>query len=343
MLNKIVLSLVAIPLVATSLIAGIKKVEITPMVGKKIYNYSDDKPRFDDGKVVLGGRANVYVTDSTSIQLGIEGSKDNPIEIPGRTGASTDLLRGMVNVQKDIPNRSRVTPYVFAGLGGEKVYKTVKSTNLDSQMFYNGGVGLRYSVNDKVDLVSEARVIHKVEDKDTDLIGNVGVGFKFGMPQHRPVKTLQDLAAMTPAPAPTPMAPAKVEPEVLPAEPAPEVEPIIVGSLDEKEAAVSSEVVGEDTGCAPTSDVTETCPSDRDTVTQQGEVESGYYIQVISLARNSADKVTRRLDRMGLSYRLENNGTMTRVLVGPFASRGAARRSLRKAKRVSRDAFIVSR
>ncbi len=343
MLNRIVLSLVAIPLVATSLVAGIKKVEITPMIGKKIYNYSDDKPRFDDGKVVLGGRANIYVTDSTSIQLGIEGSKDNPIEMPGRTGATTDLLRGMVSLQKDIPNRSRVTPYVFAGLGGEKVYKTVKSTNLDSQMFYNGGVGLRYSVNNKVDLVGEARVIHKVEDKDTDIIGNVGLGLKFGVPQHKPAKTLQDLAAMTPAPAP--VAPVEVAPEVLPAEPAPEIEPVIVGSLDEKEAAVSGEIVEnvESSDCAPTSDVTETCPSDRDSVADQEGVESGYYIQVISLARNSTDKVTNRLDRMGLSYRLENSGAMTRVLVGPFASRSDARRSLRKAKRVSRDAFIVSR
>ncbi len=338
-MNKFIMSMVAVSMISGSLFAGIKKWEITPMVGKKLYNYSADKPRFDDSKVVLGGRVNAYINDTTSIQLGVEGSKDNPIEVPGRVGAKTDLLRGMVSLQKDIPNRSRVTPYLFAGLGGEKIYKSVKSTNVDSQMFYNGGAGLRYSVNPKVDLVAETRVIHKVEDQDTDLIGNVGIGYKIGgaTRSKRPVKTLADLAAATPKRVPPvvqPAAPAVIEPE-----PVEEVEPIIEGSLDEKEMAVSSEVV--DSGCEPT-DITDTCPSSRDE-SSVGGVESGYYIQVISLRKNSTDAIASRLDRARLQYTFEDNGDMTRVLVGPFSSRAAAKRTLRKAKRISRDAFIIHR
>ena len=338
-MNKFLLSGFIATIVGGSLYAGVKKWEVTPMIGKKIYNYSDDKPRFDDSKVVLGGRVNAYFNDTTSLQLGIEGSKDNPIYKPGRVGAKTDLLRGMVSIQKDIPNRSRVTPYVFAGLGGEKVYKTEPSTNVDSQMFYNAGAGLKYGVNDKVDLVAETRVIHKVEDQDTDLIGNIGVGFKFGGSSHQKTKTLDDLRAQMPKTS----TPKVAEPEVLPAvqvEAEPEVEPIIVGSLDEKEQAVSSEVV--DDGCESV-DITEGCPADRTTDSSNMGVESGYYIQVISLARNTTDKITSKLDRAGFSYTFENAGGNTRVLVGPYASRSAAKRALRKLKRVKRDAFIVSR
>jgi len=341
MLKKYVLSAMSVTLLAGSLFGGVKKWEITPMVGKKLYNYSDDKPRFDDSKPVLGGRLNAYVTDTVSLQLGVEGSKDNPIYMPGREGAKTDLLRGMASIQKDLPNRSRVTPYIFGGLGGEKVYKTVKSTNLDSQMFYNGGVGLRYSVNPKVDLVAETRVIHKVEDSDTDIIGNVGVGYKIGgrvEAPKRPVKTLDDLRAqlpkVTPAPIVEPATPVIEESEVE------EVEPIIAGSIDEKEGAVVNGEV--DNGCAPSS-VEDTCPSSRDDSGSSDMIESGYYVQVISLKRNSTDAITSRLEKLGFGYKLENNGNMVRVLVGPYSSKSGAKRALRRLKRVKRDSFITHR
>jgi len=109
-----------------------------------------------------------------------------------------------------------------------------------------------------------------------------------------------------------------------------------VGSLDEKEQAVSAEVV--DSGCA-SEDITAGCPADRG----DAGVESGYYVQVISLARNSTDKITSKLDSKGFGYTFENAGSRTRVLVGPYASKGAARRALRKLKRIKRDSFIVSR
>jgi opacity protein-like surface antigen len=329
------ISTVAVSLLGSMVFAG-PKYEITPMVGKKLYNYSDDSPRFDDGQAVLGGRANIYFNDTTSVQLGVEGSKDNPIAKPNRAGATTDLLRGMVSIQKDIPTKGRVTPYVFGGLGGEKIYKPEATTNVDSQMFYNGGAGLRYNVNDKVDLVAETRVIRKVEDDDTDIIGNVGVGFKFG----NRAKSIQDLAALTPPKPVTPVAPvAPVAPPAVIEEPVEEAPSIIVGSLDEKESAVSEEVI--DSDCGDVADVTATCGSDRDT--SSSSVSSGYYIQVISLARNSTDPITRRLDSKGFAYTLEDNGSNTRVLVGPYSSRSAARSALRRLKRIRRDAFIVSR
>jgi len=338
-LNKILLSGFVTMLVGGTLFAQIERVEVTPMVGKKIYNYSDDKPRFDDGKVVFGGRVNAYFNDTTSLQLGVEGSKDNPIYKPNVTGATTDLLRGTVSIQKDIPNRSRITPYVFAGFGGEKIYNTEPSTNVDSQMFYNGGAGLKYYVNENVDLVAETRVIHKVEDQDTDLIGNVGLGLKFGGRKQN-VKTLDDLRAQIPQ---RPVTVAK--PVILPAEQvtqAPvmaEPEPVIVGSLDEKEMAVNADLDGD---CAPV-DITDGCESDRADMDRSVGLSHGYYIQVISLSRTSPRKITSRLNRAGFSYTIENARSAKRVLVGPYSSRAAASRALRKLRRIKRDAFIVKK
>jgi hypothetical protein len=303
------------------------KYEITPMIGKKIYNYSDDSPRFDDGEPLLGVRANVYINDKASVRLGLDGSKDNGIEIPNRVGATTDLVRGTLGVQYDVPTKGRVTPYVYGGLGGEKIYKTNRANNVDSQMFYNGGVGLKYSVNEKVDLVGEVQGIHKVEDSDTDLIGHVGVGFKLG---GQKAKTLKDLEAMTPettpapAPEPEPVAPA-VE----------EVEPI-VEPLDSKEVAVSEPVVesydnGEIGACGSHRGESEVV---------SGALESGYYVQVVALSKNSTDAMISRLSSKGFDVVTQDAGDVTRVLVGPYSSRNAASKALWKLKRVKKDAFI---
>ncbi len=323
-MKKLITSLVALSALATYSQA-MPKTEITGMLGKKVYNYSDDSPRFDDGEPLLGARANVYINDKVSVRLGIDGSKDNGIAIPGRVGAKTDLVRGTAGLQVDVASKGRVTPYVYGGLGGEKVYKTNPADNVDSQMFYNGGAGIRYSVNNKVDLVGELQGIRKVEDQDTDLIGHVGVGYKFG---GQKAKSLEDLAALTP---PTP----KPEPQIELA--APITEPV-VEPMDSKEMAVAEPV--EESVTTYDNGEIGSCGSDRATVGINGVVESGYYVQVIALRKNSTDAMTSRLERKGFNYVTQDAGDVTRVLVGPFSSRKAAGMTLRKIKRFKRDAFI---
>ncbi len=328
-MKKLISSMVVLSAIATSSQAA-PKVEITGMVGKKIYNYSDDSPRFDDGKALLGARANIYVKDRVSVRLGVDGSKDNPIEIPGRVGAKTDIVRGTFGLQYDVASKGRVTPYIYGGLGGEKIYQTNPANNVDSQMFYNGGAGIKYRVNDKVNLVGELQGIRKVEDGDKDVIGHIGVGYKFG---GQKVKTLQDLAAMTP-----PAAPATVEEPVAPAVEEPATTELIVEPLDAKEAAVA-EPIKEAVSTYDNGEIG-SCGSDRATATAGGEVESGYYIQVIALRKNSTDAMISRLEKHGFNYVTQDAGDVTRVLVGPFSSRSAARKTLRRVKRLKRDAFI---
>ncbi len=318
-------------LLSVSVFAG-PKFEITPMVGKKMYNYSDDAPRLDDGEALIGASANAYVTDRVSLQVAAEASKENHMIKTGEPDAWTDLERGMVNVQYDVPTKgklSKITPFVLGGLGYERLHKSEASTNVDSQMFYNAGAGLRYNINDRVDLVAESRVIHKVEDQDTDLIGSLGLGFKFGQKQKEKQKamSLADLRAKTQKATPAVVA----TPVVAPVAPA----PVVVEAAPE----VVSTRIEYDSGVVDMchDDVTSSCPSDR---AQEAGAASGYYVQVIALRKNSTDVITSRLDAKGYNYTFQSNGDLTRVLAGPYESRAAAKRALSGLKKIRRDAFI---
>lgn len=310
----------------SSIVYAGPKYEITPMVGKKIYNYSDDAPRFDDGEALIGVRANGYLTNQVSVQLGVEASKNNKMG----DGGETDLERGMLSLQYDIPSKGRVTPFVLAGVGYEKLHRSAPG-NVDSQAFYNTGAGLRYSVNNRVDLVAEVREIHKVEDQDDDLIGSIGVGYKYGNTcQTTPVKgipvkalSMKELAALTPKTVVAPVAPAVVVP--IPA-------PVVVTPV--------AEVI--DTRIEYDTSHVDICNGA--TITESYEDVSaeiqGYYVQVIALRKNSPDVIISRLNAKGYDHVLKGEGNLTRVLVGPYESRGAAKSALRGLKKVRHDAFI---
>jgi len=327
------------------------KYEITPMVGKKIYNYSDDAPRFDDGEALIGVRANAYVTDRVSVQLGVEASKGNK-EGTGTpaayNGAETDLERGMVNVQYDIPSKGKITPFINAGAGYEKLHRDEPTANppLSSQAFLNAGAGLRYNVNKRVDLVAEARVIHKVEDQDDDAIGSVGVGFKFGntcasaAPKGISTKalTLDELAALAPKKVEKPVAP--VVAPVAPVEVVAEEE-----IVDAKEAAVRGVAEKEpnivyDTSKVNVCDVNAPMAEDETIDADTFSDMRGYYVQVIALRKNSPDVIISRLKAKGYDHVLKGEGNLTRVLVGPYENRAAASSALRGLKKIRRDAFI---
>ena len=176
--------------VSLPLLAG-PKIEVTPYLGKKIHNYSEDAIRFDDGKALLGIKINGFITEKISTQLAFESSKDNPMG----DGGKTDIERGMLNVQYDFaPRYFGISPYVLGGWGYENLNRRAPN-NVDSGSFYNLGAGLKYQINERVNIAAETRVIRKVEDQDTDVIGTLGVGYIFGKIQK--VLTLQDIRERT--------------------------------------------------------------------------------------------------------------------------------------------------
>jgi len=91
----------------------------------------------------------------------------------------TDVDRFYINGLKEMHiENSKAIPYVFAGLGYE--YVNDKNLGIESQGFFNAGGGLKYSLNEKFRLISEAKAIKKFRDSDLDIVALVGVGMLFG-------------------------------------------------------------------------------------------------------------------------------------------------------------------
>ncbi len=70
-------------------------------------------------------------------------------------------------------------------------------------------------------------------------------------------------------------------------------------------------------------------------------VESGYYVQIIAFSKSTPDAVISKLESKGFNnYKFQNVGEITKLIVGPYPTRKAAAKVLKKLKRVRRDAFI---
>jgi len=309
--------------------------EIMPTVGKKIAN---DDTTLDDSKVLLGVRGTAYVTPNIGIQLVGETSSANPTI----GGGDTDIERGAVNVLYE-GGTQKVRPYVVAGVGYEMTHgATVKTTNDDSQMFYNAGAGVKFGLTDRVSLVTEVKGMHKVENSDNDVIGTVGVGVKLGAVE-KPVPNCNTPKAMSldqfakmckteqpaaPAQVAAPVQQLQQEPQVV-EEPAP--------------APAPQEVVDEKTKCVVDMEgpvVTDETAS----VQESGTIPEGYYVQMAALFKGNGDMLTSRLERKKYPYVLYNTKRFgkdaTLVLAGPYETRKEAAVALRYLKRLSRKAFV---
>jgi hypothetical protein len=81
----------------------------------------------------------------------------------------------------EIESKYILTPYVFAGLGYEYVMDS--RPNFDSQFYIDGGVGLRYPLQNNINIVSELKAMHMLKsnsDQDAEFAFYVGVGMPFG-------------------------------------------------------------------------------------------------------------------------------------------------------------------
>ncbi len=81
-------------------------------------------------------------------------------------------------------------------------------------------------------------------------------------------------------------------------------------------------------------------------VAQQGSanldlIENGYYVQIIAFSKSTPDAVISKLESKGFNnYKFQNVGEITKLIVGPYSTRKAATKILKKLKKVKRDAFI---
>ena len=321
--------------------------EIMPTVGKKITN---DDSTLDDSKVLWGIRGTAYVTPNVGIQLVGETSSANPTI----GGGDTDIERGSLNILYEGGTKN-IRPYVVAGAGYEATHgATVQTTNDDSQMFYNAGVGVKFGVTDRVSVVTEVKGMHKVENHDDDVIGTVGVGVKLGeiskpapncdtpkaMSLDQFAKMCKTKKTVTPVQVVEPAPQLQHEPKVV-------TEPVeqVVEEATVQSVSTSQDVVDEKTKCVVDVDLEGPVVMDDDTAAQEsGTIPEGYYIQMAALFKGNGELLTSRLERKKYPYVLYNTKRFGKdailVLAGPYETRKEAVVALRYLKRLSKKAFV---
>ncbi len=313
------------------------KIEITPTLSKQI---SKKEKTLDDSKVMLGIRGTAFINDNVGLQAVLESSNNNKTLGTGGTYGKSDIERGTLNAVYEVTGH-RVRPYGVVGVGYERTHDdslhTVTHNNDDSQVFYNAGVGVKFGINKNIDLVTEVKAIHKVENSDDDIIGTVGVGVKFGEnAQKTPTcaapkaLSLQQFSKMCKTPTPAPVAVVSTAPVVMPVQPQQVVQNVRVQQPVEQQVQTPENCVVE---------------VDQSVEVPAGDViPEGEYVQMAALFKGNGTLLTSKLERKNYPYTMYNTKRFgkdaTLVLVGPYESTKEARVALRYLKRLSRKAFI---
>jgi hypothetical protein len=93
--------------------------------------------------------------------------------------ASTDVDRFYINGLHNIQTGyNRLNPYVYAGFGYERVDD--EYNDYKSQGFFDAGMGLKFALSERVNLLADVQAIKKFRDNDLDILTSVGLGFFFG-------------------------------------------------------------------------------------------------------------------------------------------------------------------
>jgi hypothetical protein len=136
----------------------------------------------DNGNVTSNDHDSVDVTsnDQDSSDIAKPSTNlDNKLASKNNNTRSreTDLHRVYVNGVKNINLNNKLNGSLLAGVGYEFVEN--EYFDVEDQPFVNIGAGLSYEVNDKIDLVSQAKMLYKIDNYDFDTIIDVGLSFKF--------------------------------------------------------------------------------------------------------------------------------------------------------------------
>lgn len=199
--NKLVLSSVYASLLLTAA-ASVSAAEqatglyIAPSVG---YQYFDSE-RFDDSFNVDGLENDAAYGLGVGYGAGLWASELKYDQVNTETnvsaGDSTDVefKHWHLDVLRFFNEDKNWTPYIAAGMGDGKYQ--IDGAQDDHQTFVNAGVGVIKALSKHVDLRTEVRAQHSLDEEMTDVLLNVAVAYNFGAaPEPKP----------EPEPAPAPV------------------------------------------------------------------------------------------------------------------------------------------
>ncbi len=336
-----------------SLSAQAVKLEIMPTISKA---FDADKDSLKDDEILYGLRTNLFLNNEVAIQAGFEASTSNVMS----DGGKTDIERVMLNLVLEKDLGSKIIPYALIGGGYEKVHRSsTPSTNDDSQGFANLGIGLKYNINHRINILTEARLLRKLENDDNDVVATIGLGVKLGEIKKRRshVPSITETSDAENA-----ISLAKLR----------EIQENRKKMLSQQPKTVEvprNEVIAQEVSTVTTmqaySQINE-IPSnaiildehesiednmgvqtyiDNSTVSSdESHSDTGYYVQLAALFEGKGESLILRLEQKNYHYMLHNvqrfGKHATLVLVGPYQSRSEAGIALRYLKRLKSDAFI---
>ncbi len=132
------------------------------------------------------GDANKAAGNDTSYSVGIGYQTNTPLALEAVflhsdadiAGEDHNLYQYRLDALYSLPEftTTKLTPYVAAGTGINDIGGSDPSTNL----IVNIGGGVKYQLNQDINLRADYRVIKDLEDHYTDNIASVGVQYSFG-------------------------------------------------------------------------------------------------------------------------------------------------------------------
>lgn len=335
-MKKITLSLCASLIATSSLFAQlpIAKFEISPMIG---YNTFDGNSKMQDDSM-YGVRATYNANEFYGYRIGYQRADDVTYS-DCDCAEDTDVQRFFGQLVINGEEEYNFIPYIYLGLGYEHLSQ---ETPYDvSQAYVDGGLGIKYFINEKVNFNLEAEAMRKFDTNDVDYLVNVGFGYMFGPSVNTPEKyrpsildeNSQHTYNKTHDDAFVDYSHKSVNANIIAPVQAPQETIVAVESqpVATTASAVVSPVIIEESAQAPM------------IITGDGS----YYIQMAAwFDQYQDDKLITRLDKSGENFiiydTVRHNKNAQVVLVGPYASKSDAAAELSTLKRIKKDAFITT-
>jgi outer membrane protein OmpA-like peptidoglycan-associated protein/opacity protein-like surface antigen len=97
-------------------------------------------------------------------------------------GGADSLLQFAISGQYQTSTDYKLSPYVFGGIGYERVNHSVKC--FSSNPFLQLGTGLKYALNEQVNLLGEFKALQMLggDNQDNELLFSLGLNFPFNAP-----------------------------------------------------------------------------------------------------------------------------------------------------------------
>ncbi len=326
------LCLSAALLLSINSIAADYEYEIIPKIGQ---NFHDEDAGLDD-EFLYGIDLNYYFTREAGLQVGYQRSDD--VKYKWHALQTTDIQQVYLNLLYEPTKNNGLTPFLLIGGGYEKLSNEIGDKT--SQAFANVGAGVRYALDRDFDISAEIKYVKKLDTMDDDLITNIGLGYKWGMPlssstgvQNTIMNTPQTkVSSFKPEPIPVPE-------DLLSDE-------ISFGDLplpEESGNKKAKDIFEQKEAAMAKSSSSKPTPAPQKSVTTNG---NGYYIQIGAYAKNLPNQeYLNSIAQSGYQPILKEASVrgkkVTKILIGPYSSYEEAKNKLPEIKnKITNTAFI---